>query len=123
MVAKKLFVGCVVLFILGRTVHCLYLDASLCALAATNSETQPVTDPTDSDPNETGCICKGALLRVSCLLAELQQQSKLISPALLSPAPTAYVPQWCGDSAGADFLRPLPCSGKALRALLASWQV
>jgi hypothetical protein len=124
MLARKLLVGCLALVLLTRTVHCLYLDVALCAAAATaHSHTPPLSDPTDSDPNESGCLCKGALFGTPCLIAALPLQGKLLLPAPIkcSAGVVAVGPQSAPALRGS--LSPPPVSGRMLRALIASWQI
>ena len=126
MLARKLFVGCLALVLLARAAHCLYVDVSLCALAAAGGQdTAPISDPTEADPNESGCLCKGALLGTPCLLADLNQQNKLLSTAQLVLTPLASVAdlQSSGEPTARDLLWRPPRSGRVVRALIASWQI
>jgi hypothetical protein len=129
MFARHLFVGCLTLVLLTRTVHCLYVDAALCAAAvASQSVTPPLADPTESDPNESGCICKGALLGTACLLADLRLESKLPSPATITlsiatPSTATLVIGPQSDPTALVSLSPPALSGRAVRALLASWRI
>lgn len=124
MFARKLFVGFLTLVLLARGVHCLYVDVAACAgCEASRSDTPPLSDPCDSDPDESGCLCKGALLKTPTLIAGLERQSRLISPAGVAPsAAVATVgPQIVPTLR--DFLSPPPLSGRAVRAWIASWQI
>jgi hypothetical protein len=123
MLTRKLFIGALALVILGRGVHCLCLDASLCARATEAGSERPLTDPTESDPNESGCICKGALVRVPCLLMRLNPQPHLMAFVHVLPAPAAWLSPYRSEGALHDFLCRPARSGKAMRAWLASWQI
>lgn len=123
MVARKLFVGCLALVLLTRAVHCLCVDVSLCAHAASNQSESPLSDPKDTDPNESGCLCKGALLGGHCLPTDLQSHAKLVLPSQLALAPTFLALQVPSEPSSQDFLWPPPRSGNLLRALIASWQI
>ncbi len=124
MLARQLFVLCLTLVLFTRAVHCLYVDAGLCARAATAAGgTQPLSDPTESDPNESGCLCKGALVTAPCLIVDLETQTKLISAAQLVPAPAGFLPAWSTERTVQDLLWPPPRSGRMVRALLVSWQI
>ncbi|MBI3838177.1 MAG: hypothetical protein HY288_09635 [Planctomycetia bacterium] len=126
MLARRLFVGCLALVIFARAVHCLYVDVRLCALAtAADRETPPISDPQEADPNESGCLCKGAPVGIPCLLADLEQQGKLIALAHLVLTPTASVSdlQSSAEPDARDLLWRPPRSGRMVRALIASWQI
>ncbi len=126
MLARRLFVGCLAIVLLARAVHCLYVDVSLCTLAtAGNHDTPPISDPKEADPNESGCLCKGALLGTPCLLAGVEQQNKLLSLSHLVLTPVASVldVQSSGEPTARDLLWRPPRSGRVLRALIASWQI
>jgi hypothetical protein len=126
MLVRRLFVGCLALVLLARAVHCLYVDVSLCAQAtASDQGPRPISDPNESDPNESGCLCKGALVGGPCLLADLEQQSKLLSPAhlILAPAASVLDLQSVEGPTARDLLWRPPRSGRMVRALIASWQI
>jgi hypothetical protein len=126
MLARRLFVGCLAIVLLARAVHCLYVDVSLCALATAGAQdTPPISDPKEADPNESGCLCKGALLGLPCLLADLDQQSKLLSPIHLVLSPVALIAdlQSSGEPTAQELLWRPPRSGRVVRALIASWQI
>ena len=40
----------------------------------------PLADPSASDPNESGCICKGALLGIACLTASYEELKLWLTP-------------------------------------------
>ncbi len=50
--------------ILGRTFHCLYVDTQLPGMAVQSrtAELPPLQSPNDFDPNESCCLCKGAIV-------------------------------------------------------------
>jgi hypothetical protein len=126
MLARRLFVGCLTLVLLSRAVHCLYVDAMLCAhAAAAQEESAPLSDPSETDPNESGCLCKGALVGDPCLLAQVDEQSRLLSVVQLglSPASSLIALQSSGNPSVDDLLWPPPRSAQVVRALLASWQI
>ncbi len=65
MLARRIFVLGIAAILVGRTLHCCCVEATLCgALLTSRDDTgSPLRNPDESDPNETGCICKGALLK------------------------------------------------------------
>ena len=126
MLARRLFVGCLALVLIARAVHCLYVDVSFCAQAtASDRGTRPLSDPNEADPNESGCLCKGALVGGPCLLADLEQQTKLLSTAhlVLAPAISVLDLQSTPEPTARDLLWRPPRSGRMVRALIASWQI
>ena len=126
MLARRLFVGCLALVLLTRAVHCLCVDVSLCAQAIGSDQgPRPISDPNESDPNESGCLCKGALVGGPCLLADIEQQSKLLSPAhpFLVAAASVLDLQSETEPTARDLLWRPPRSGRMVRALFASWRI
>ncbi len=116
MFARKLFVGCLALVILARAVHCLYVDAGLCALAAdTQGESRPLSDPTATDPNESGCLCKGALIIAPCLPADLLSESHWASLAAIDLTP-AYATVARLEQTAHPRVCPPPLSAREVRA-------
>jgi hypothetical protein len=124
MFGRTLLAGCLALIIVARTVHCLYVDALLCAHAAAASSDSPLplSDPTESDPNESGCICKGALVGVPCQAADPRAigESTWSFEAVPSLPDSSLV---ASKPVQARQQMPPPISGKTLRALCASWQI
>jgi hypothetical protein len=126
MFARRLFVGCLALVLIARTVHCLYVDVSLCASAAGESNgNRPLSDPNESDPNESGCLCKGALVIVPSLPADLERQSESLAAAdlMLAPSALGLDLQLAAQATPQDLSWPPPRSGRMVRALIASWQI
>ena len=126
MFARRLFVGCLALVLLTRAVHCLYVDVGLYAQSTANDQGErPISDPNESDPNESGCLCKGALIGSCGLLADLEQQSKLLALVhpCLTPMGSVLDLQSATEPAARDLLWRPPRSGRMLRALIASWQI
>jgi hypothetical protein len=123
MLKHKLPVMLLALVLVLRGVHCLYVEAELCAAArAAQSESPPLADPSESDPNETGCLCKGALVTVVCPVADLRPQADF-AWLRAAAAPLFDAPALPDEfSAPAVLLAP-PVSGRTLRALRASWQI
>ncbi len=120
--ARQLFVGCLALVLLARAVHCLYVDAALCAYAsAARTDSRPLSDPTEADPNESGCLCKGALVQTACPLADLQNVLTVPAQIVLAPV-VALTPSASAPTPQELLWRP-PRSGRMLRALLVSWQI
>src|SRR5260221_5804282 len=118
MLARRVFIGCLALVLLSRTVHSMYVDAVLCAHAAkAQEESAPLSDPTESDPNESGCLCKGALVGVSFLLAQVDEQNRTLSVVQLglSPGSSFIDLQSSDDSTADDLLWPPPRSGQLVR--------
>ena len=122
MLARQLFVGCLALVLLARAVHCLYVDATLCASATVlETDSRPLSDPTETDPNESGCLCKGALVETPCPLAELQKS--LTVPMRIVLAPSVGWAASASPRTPQDLSWRPPRSGSTLRALFASWQI
>ena len=107
--------------LIARTFHCIATGISLAALAVqpANSESPPLRNPDDADPNESGCICRGALvpplvtaeaagltLLAACPLAGQSAAERLVVP----------VEPDIGRSYARYLLGPPPLGGKALRA-------
>jgi hypothetical protein len=124
MFARRLFIGCLALVVLTRALHCLHVDATLCAAAAAaRSATPPLCDPCESDPNESGCLCKGVVFAPPCLVADLEYRGKLLATATVGPRPAAAALALRPHPSLHDLLAPVLPSGRVLRALIASWQV
>jgi hypothetical protein len=111
--------------LIARTFHCIATGVSLAALAVqpVNSESPPLRNPDDADPNESGCICQGALVPplvtaeaagltrllacpLTCLLAGQTAAGRLVVP--VEPDIGLCYEQY--------LLGPPPLGGKALRA-------
>ena len=121
-VFRRSFAIALAIVILSRAIHCLYVDVDLCArVAAAASQTPPLADPQDSDPDESGCLCKGAVIIAPCLPADLPEQGKF-SPQIFG-APASLVAAVAVDSRLSDQSLPPPCTARQLRALIASWQI
>jgi len=122
MLARKLLLGCLTLVLLTRTLHCVYTDALSCASAVASSHaSQPLSDPSESDPHESGCLCKGILPKAPCPLSALEAQRTL--PVQIVMAPAALISTLPLEATVRDFPWRPPRSGSFLRALLASWQI
>jgi hypothetical protein len=124
MFTRTLLTGFLALVLLTRTVHCLYVDATLCAGAvAAQSESRPLSDPDESDPNESGCICKGAIFGAPCLIPEPERQLSLLSPLDAACAPAVGAHRLQFEPTLAEFFPPPPLSARAVRAWIGSWQI
>jgi hypothetical protein len=123
MLARKLLVSALALVVLIRAVHCLHVDAEACAAAkAAGTDSPPLADPTDSDPNESGCLCKGAVFVAPCIMPAPQPNNWLsIADFPVMPLHKALAAQ--SHPAADPGLAPSPVFGRMLRALIASWQI
>ncbi len=124
MTFRRIFIGCMVLVLFGRGVHCLCLDACLCARAAEAARGEsPLSDPSESDPNDSRCLCKGALVRAACPLERVKVVRAIASATELAQVSSAWAPAWRFEPAVVDHSWPPPRWGKLARAFLASWQI
>jgi len=113
------------LALLSRTVHCLYTTADLCALAAADRSPagRPLTNPTAADPNESGCICKGALVAHADLLSPVSLALKAPSPFEVMRVADCRADEAAARAAAVIDLAAASCPpiyGRALRAWVAS---
>jgi hypothetical protein len=119
----RFIAGLLVLAVLARGVECLRTDLDLCAHALASSPATPLEDPTDHDPNESGCLCKGAVAMPTCELSHGRsfEQSGALAP--LGQGPNILLVS-SSEHAGliAANLRP-PMSSASLRALLSVWRI
>jgi hypothetical protein len=125
MLARRIFVLLLATILIGRTLHCCYTSAVLCAGAvrADDSSGAPLTDPADMDPNESGCICKGAIVNAPTVLDLWRAAANELDSlaAALPPADVASpVLQVQAGPADRHVLGPPPLGGRALRAWLGS---
>jgi hypothetical protein len=124
MLARKLLVSALALVVLMRAVHCLHVDAEACAAAkAAGTDSPPLADPTDSDPNESGCLCKGAVFVAPCIVPASHRANDLLSIADFPVMPLHKALAAQSRPAADPGLAPSPVSGRMLRALIASWQI
>lgn len=123
MSSRKLLVICLALVLVSRTLHCLATGIDLCVAArSTPADARPLTDPSTTDPNETGCICRGAVFVAPFVPAELERTPWVAPPveceaagqSLVSHRPERTILENCGPPLG---------SGRKLRAQIASWQI
>ena len=124
MFVRKLPLILLALVLVARGVHCLHVEAELCAYAlAARSPSPPLADPSDADPNETGCLCKGALVtNDACPASELRPVASLAWLADATALSFDDVALADHSSAPSNQIMP-PVSGRTMRALLASWQI
>jgi hypothetical protein len=123
MVIRKLLVGCLALVLLARAVHCLHVDAMLCASVVQAAlETPPLTDPSEADLNESGCLCKGAVSVEPCVVAD-PRLSCASCASMETSSQTGWLVVAPEPRVAADFAVPSPLSAGKLRALRASWQI
>ncbi|HEX4142596.1 MAG TPA: hypothetical protein VHY91_03525 [Pirellulales bacterium] len=107
--------------LIARTFHCIATGVSLAALAVqpSNSESPPLRNPDDADPNESGCICQGALVP-PLVTAEAAGLDVLVacSHAAHPAAERLVVPVEpdIGRCYEQYLLGPPPLGGKSLRA-------
>jgi hypothetical protein len=123
MTARKLLVACLALVLVSRTLHCLATGVDLCIAARTTpADARPLADPSATDPNETGCICKGAIFVAAFLPAECERSEWLAPLGASEPAAQTLVSVRTERLIFADTGPPLG-SGRKLRAQIASWQI
>ena len=120
---RTMLIGCLALALFVRTVHCLHLDATLYANAIAARTSAPLADPNGSDPNETGCICKGAVFAVPCMPADLEAQGARLMLADPTLVPVILASLSPAEPAPAHFIVPPPRSARIVRALFACWQI
>jgi len=108
--------------VFGCTLHCIAFDAWLHARSVASD--RPLNDPKEADPNESGCICRGALIVAPHALQDVCTQWCAV--AWIHLFPLLQSPVVALDSR--DTLRPTRASeiapsspaGRILRALLSS---
>ena len=108
--------------ILGRMFHCLYVDTQLPGMAVQSPAAQlpPLESPNDFDPNESCCLCKGAVVPPLLTAQAAGLTSPLASPLAVVAAgnPAVVVPSPnIGRAYDQYLLGPPPLGGRALRAL------
>ncbi len=121
MLSRRMLVLIFSAVLIARTFHCVATGVSLAALAVqpSNSESPPLRNPDDADPNESGCICRGALVPP---LVTAEAAGLTLLPACPSAAQTASdrlvvpVEPDIGRSYEQYLLGPPPLGGKSLRA-------
>jgi hypothetical protein len=121
--SRKLLVTCLTLVLVSRTLHCLATGLDLCIAARTTAaDARPLSDPSATDPNETGCICRGAVFVAPFVPAELERTAYVAPPVeceVVGQALVALRP----ERAILDDSGPPLGSGRKLRAQIASWQI
>jgi hypothetical protein len=124
MLLRSLSICLLAIALLGRTFHCICAGELPCAGAAEQSDAaRPLCDPTQSDTNESGCICKGALFGWPVVLANLLSRAGAMSPLDQILPPVCLCLQMGLDLTRADrsaIDQPPPAFGRDLRALLGS---
>ena len=125
MLVRRIFVLLLATILVGRTLHCCYVEASLCtgAVAQGDAGHPPLRNPNDSDPNETGCICKGVVVNAPAPFDAVR--ASLESLHLLAAPPESCAVAGAIDAPGnrpvaRHLLGPPPLGGKALRAYFGS---
>src|SRR5690349_14348399 len=86
---RKLLLCCMTLVIAVRGIECLATGAELCARVARCQQEVPLDDPRDGDPNESGCLCRGALVQVVSPVAVLKENLQSWTQLLVSDAALA----------------------------------
>src|SRR6476620_3754501 len=87
--SRRALVACLMLVVVARGLHCLYTDAIICARAVESAGgAQPLADPADTDPNESSCLCKGAIFTPPCLPVDVQTHP----PSLVAAEPVVALP-------------------------------
>ena len=119
---RKLFLTGLTLVIVARGAECLATSAELCARVARSQEQPPLEDPRDGDPNESGCLCRGALVHVVCPVAALTKDSQVWAQFVASDTSHALVLAQPQTSYPESSWPPPPRAG-TLRALLAVWRI
>lgn len=120
---RTLLVTCLALVLVSRTLHCLATGVDLCVAArSTPADARPLADPNATDPNETGCICRGAVFVAPFVPAELERAPLVAPPvereAVGQPLVSIRLERTILDDSG-----PPLGSGRKLRAQIASWQI
>jgi hypothetical protein len=119
---RRIMVVVFTLAIAVRLIHCLYIDALLPSLAvqAAMAEFPPLQNPNDSNPNETCCICKGAIVpplvtaEAAGLTSPLPSQ---IAGIIAAEQPAVTLRPDIGRPLAQYLLGPPPLGGKTLRAM------
>jgi hypothetical protein len=107
--------------LIARTFHCIATGVSLAALSLrpANSASPPLRNPDDADPNESGCICQGALVPPLVTAEAAGLTLPLAYPLTVTTAadrlvvPVEPVIGRCYEQ---YLLGPPPLGGKSLRA-------
>lgn len=122
---RKLLMIVLAAVLVVRGIHCLRVEAELCACAkAAHSQSPPLADPSDADPNETGCLCKGALVTTAaCPAGELRPQAGFGWLVVAGTSSSFNALALAGDDRAPSERMPSPLSGRTLRALRACWQI
>ena len=106
--------------ILGRTFHCLYVDTQLPGMAVQSrtAELPPLQSPNDFDPNESCCLCKGAVIPPLLTADAAGLTSALASPLAVVAAgnPVVVPSSRIGRAYDQYLLGPPPLGGRAVRA-------
>jgi hypothetical protein len=120
MLSRRTLVLIFSIVLIARTFHCIATGISLAALAVqpANSESLPLQNPDDADPNESGCICQGALVP-PLVTAEAAGLTLPLACRLTvqtaADRPVVPVEPDIGRSYERYLLGPPPLGGKALR--------
>jgi hypothetical protein len=119
----RFIAGLLVLVVLARGVECLRTELDLCAHALASSPATPLEDPTDHDPNESGCLCKGAVAVPACELSHgrsFEQSGTLVPDGQCASVLLASSTEHAGLI---EANLPPPIGSASLRALLSVWRI
>jgi hypothetical protein len=119
----RFIAGLLVFAVLARGVECLRTDLDLCAHALASSPVTPLEDPTDCDPNESGCLCKGMVAAPTCELSHGRSFEQTGSLAPIGEQPGALFASSSDPSRLIEANLPPPLDAASLRALLSVWRI
>src|SRR4051812_10581120 len=119
----RLIAGLLILAVLARGVECLRTDLDLCAHSLASSPVTPLENPTDYDPNESGCLCKGAVAAPTCELSHGHSFEKTGSLAPIGEQPNVLFVSSTERSGLIEANLPPPVASASLRALLSVWRI
>src|SRR4051812_23648733 len=114
----RLIAGLLIVAVLARGVECLRTDLDLCAHALASSPVTPLENPTDYDPNESGCLCKGAVPAPTCELSHGRSFERSGSLAPVGEQPNVLFVSSADRSGLIEANPPPPTASASLRALL-----
>ncbi|HEY2892859.1 MAG TPA: hypothetical protein VGJ16_01555 [Pirellulales bacterium] len=119
----RFIAGLLVLAVLARGVECLRTDLDLCAHALASSAASPLEDPTDHDPNESGCLCKGAVAVPTCELSDGRSFEQTGGFIPVGQWPHILLVSSTEHSGLIEANLPPPIASASLRALLSVWRI
>ncbi len=123
--SRHYFILLMAAVLVGRTLHCCYVQAGLCGSSILTGEAAngPLSNPNDNDPNESGCICKGAVLKAPAVFEAVRSQLESLNPLAGPAGPSRLAvtdPASQRRPIDRHLLGPPLLGGRALRAYLGS---